>query len=310
MDQINFESQLQSYLIHLEMEKGLAANTILSYKQELEKFKHYLCRHKIDHVNLSEQQAIQYIKSEVIKGISISTQSHLISTLKGFYRYLIEEGKTDLNPLTGIDFPKKWKILPKYLTIEQVLSLLKLPDMTKILGIRDKAILELMYGTGLRISEVTFLKKENLFLDERFIRVMGKGNKERVIPLGEKTIKYLEIYLRESRSKILKENGISHVFLNRKGRQLTRQGLWKIVKAYGQKMGISRILTPHTLRHSFATHLVERGADLRSVQLMLGHSSISTTEIYTYISKDKVKKIYEKYHPRSSEEKNKNSTGS
>lgn len=298
-DKIGFENQVKSYLIHLEMEKGLSTNTIISYQQELEKFKYFLHRHKIDYVILSEQKAIEYIKSEVKKGISLSTQSHLISTLKGFYRYLIAEGKTDFNPITGIDFPKKWKVLPKYLTIEQVLSLLETPDMTTILGIRDKAILELMYGTGLRISEVTHLKNDNLYLEENFIRILGKGNKERVIPLGEKAKKYLEIYLKESRCKILKDNQIPHVFLNRKGRKLSRQGLWKIIKSYGQKTGISRILTPHTLRHSFATHLVEKGADLRSVQLMLGHSSISTTEIYTYISKDKVKKIYEKYHPRS-----------
>jgi integrase/recombinase XerD len=293
-DKTNFETQVQSYLVHLEMEKGLSMNTIISYRQELEKLKHYLLKHKID----------QYIKSEVTKGISLSTQSHMISTIKGFYKYLIAEGMTDTNPISSIDFPKKWKVLPKYLTIEQVLSLLNMPDMTKPRGIRDKAILELMYGTGLRISEATGLKNENLYLEENFIRILGKGNKERVIPLGEKAKKFLEIYLKESRGKFLKDGNTPYIFLNRKGKNLTRQGLWKIIKAYGQKMGISGTLTPHTLRHSFATHLVEKGADLRSVQMMLGHASISTTEIYTYVSKDKVKKIYEKYHPRGNEEKN------
>ena len=189
-------------------------------------------------------------------------------------------------------------MLPKYLTMDQVGALLDLPGTGKPMGLRDKAILELMYATGLRISEVTGLKLDNIYLDDSFLRVMGKGGKERVVPFGEKAEQCVKDYMHHGRSKLLKQKQNDFVFLNRNGEQLSRQGLWKIIKGYGKKLGISTNLTPHTLRHSFATHLLEKGADLRSIQMMLGHSSISTTEIYTYVAKHRVKKIYDKFHPR------------
>ena len=215
---------------------------------------------------------------------------------------MISEDKIDSNPVSNISFPKKWKVLPKYLSINQVTELLDLPDTNKPMGRRDKAVLELMYATGLRISEVVNLKIGQIYLEENFLRVMGKGNKERVIPFGGKAKECLDEYMNSSRPILLKKKVSDLVFLNRNGEKLTRQGLWKIIKGYGKKIGISSTLTPHTLRHSFATHLLEKGADLRSIQLMLGHSSISTTEIYTYIARDKVKKTYDKYHPRSKKE--------
>ncbi|MCK4835107.1 MAG: site-specific tyrosine recombinase XerD [Candidatus Aminicenantes bacterium] len=300
-DKKKFISDQKSYLAFLEMEKGLSNNTIYSYKQELEKLKQYFQNNKINHSAVSEQQAIQFIKTEAIKGIALATQSHLISALKSFYKYLVSEGMMDHNPFANIEFPKKWKILPHYMSISQVIALLNTPDQTRPLGIRNKAILELMYGTGLRISETTELKLENIYARESFIRVMGKGNRERVIPLGDKAKNFLEIYLKEIRPTLLKNKNNTTVFLNRRGEKLTRQGLWKIIKGYGRQLGIASTFTPHTLRHSFATHLMEKGADLRSVQMMLGHSSISTTEIYTYLTKDKVKKMYDQYHPRSKE---------
>ena len=294
-----FENNLKKYLVFLQMEKGLADNTLISYKQELEKLKKYLKKRDINHVELSELQAIDFIKSEATKGNSLSTQSHLLSASKSFYKYLISEDKIDYNPISNISFPKKWRVLPKYLTIIQVTELLNLPDMKKTFGKRDKAILELLYATGLRISELSHLKVENLYLNENFIRVLGKGNKERVIPFGEKAKKYLIYYLKNSRSLLLKNKNSEFIFLNRNGERISRQGLWKIIKQYGKKIGIHSIITPHILRHSFATHLLEKGADLRSIQMMLGHSSISTTEIYTFVARDKIKKIYDKYHPRS-----------
>lgn len=294
-----FENNLKKYLVFLQMEKGLADNTLISYKQELEKLKKYLKKRDINHVELSELQAIDFIKSEATKGNSLPTQSHLLSASKSFYKYLISEDKIDYNPISNISFPKKWRVLPKYLTIIQVTELLNLPDMKKTFGKRDKAILELLYATGLRISELSHLKVENLYLNENFIRVLGKGNKERVIPFGEKAKKYLIYYLKNSRSLLLKNKNSEFIFLNRNGERISRQGLWKIIKQYGKKIGIHSIITPHILRHSFATHLLEKGADLRSIQMMLGHSSISTTEIYTFVARDKIKKIYDKYHPRS-----------
>jgi integrase/recombinase XerD len=242
---------------------------------------------------------VDFIKEESIKGNSFATQSHLISSLKSFYKYLIGEDRIDYNPISAIETPQKWKTLPKYLTIEQVSELLESPETDKPMGKRDKAILELIYATGLRISELGGLKMDNLHLDETFIRVLGKGSKERVIPFGETAKRYMKDYLENGRPSILKQKTGDFVFLNKDGEKLSRVGLWMIIKGYGKKIGVAHILTPHVLRHSFATHLLEKGADLRSIQMMLGHASISTTEIYTYVAKTRVKQVYDKYHPRS-----------
>ncbi len=297
-----FEKDLQRYLVYLEMERGLSLNTLASYKQELEKWWNFLVGKKLNHLDISEEEALDFIKGESEKGQAQSSQSHLISVLRSFYHYLVAEGKIDGNPITAIPFPRKWKLLPKYMTVDQVSQLLELPDTASPFGQRDKAVLELMYATGLRISEVAGLKMENLYMDENFVRVMGKGSKERIVPFGKKAEQALHRYLEDGRPALLKNAraaGSSNVvFLNRSGQRLSRQGLWKIIKGYGKRLGVSAILTPHTLRHSFATHLVEKGADLRSVQMMLGHASISTTEIYTYVSRDRVKKVYDRFHPR------------
>lgn len=297
-DQKEFEADLGRYLVYLQMEKGLAENTLISYKQDLEKFASFLHAHKLAHIDLPENRALDFIKEESQRGSSFATQAHVVTVLKGFYKYLALEDRMDYNPLSNIESPKKWKTLPKYLTITQVSELLELPDMATPIGQRDKAVLELMYATGLRISEVIGLKGDNIYMEDNFLRVIGKGRKERVIPFGETARKYMENYLTNARPLLLKKKKSDHIFLNNHGEQLTRQGLWKVIKGYAGSLGVYSTLTPHTLRHSFATHLLERGADLRSIQLMLGHASISTTEIYTYIAKAGVKKIYDKYHPR------------
>lgn len=294
-----FETDVKRYLAFLQMEKGLSENTLISYEQGLEKFGAYLQENKFNHINLSENQALDFIKEESRQGSSLSSQAHLISILKSFYKYLLAEDKMDYNPISNIESPKKWKTLPKYLTIDQVDQLLELPNMATPIGQRDKAVLELMYASGLRISEVTTLKKTNIYMDDNFVRVMGKGSKERVIPFGEKAREFMAGYLSGARPLLLKKNINDYVFLNHHGRPFTRQGLWKIIKGYARTLGVPTTLTPHTLRHSFATHLLEKGADLRSIQLMLGHANISTTEIYTYVAKSKVKKMYDRYHPRS-----------
>ena len=293
-----FESDLKRYLAFLEIEKGLAANTITSYQQELRKFSSFLEEKGFNHRNISETDAVDFIKAESLKNISFATQAHLISVLKSFYKFLLGEEKIDCNPISMIASPKKWKALPKYLTIDQVSELLDIPGLTTPFGQRDKAILELMYATGLRISEVIHLKLNNLYMEESFLRVMGKGSKERVVPFGETAKEYLGQYLEKARPVLLKNKFTDVVFLNRNGEPLSRQGLWKVIKGYGKKLGVVSQFSPHVLRHSFATHLLEKGADLRSIQMMLGHSSISTTEIYTYVAKTRVKQIYDKYHPR------------
>jgi integrase/recombinase XerD len=296
-----FIADQKKYLLFLEMERGLAANTLISYEQDLTKFGQFLDTSKLHHLKINETDLLHFIKAEALRGNSLSTQAHLISVLKSFYKFLLAEDRIDYNPVNEVAFPKKWKTLPKYLSLDQILKLLALPDIKKPLGMRDKAMLELMYATGLRISEMVNLQLNNLYLEDEFIRVLGKGNKERVVPVGAEAQKWLNRYLSQVRPQLLRGNASERVFLNRNGSQLTRQGMWKIIKGYGRALGVSSDLSPHILRHSFATHLLEKGADLRSIQMMLGHSSISTTEIYTYLARDKVKSIYKKFHPRSSE---------
>ena len=248
---------------------------------------------------MSENDILDFVRQEGRRGGAVSSQAHLISVLKSFYRYLLKDECLDFNPLANVALPKKWLKLPNYLAIEEIFRLLDTPDIKTTIGKRDKAILELMYASGLRISEVVQLKLDDVYLDEGFLRVLGKGGKERIVPFGAKARDCLKDYLSTSRPALLKESKPAQVFLNYAGAMFTRQGLWKLIKAYGQKIGLASRLTPHVLRHSFATHLVEKGADLRSVQMLLGHSSIATTEIYTHLAKGQVKKVYDQFHPRS-----------
>jgi len=301
-NQDQFLKEMDRYRVFLDIEKGLSGNTLRSYCQEMQKFGEFLERKKLNYLNVSEVDILEFVKEQSRKGHTASTQSHVISVMRSFYKYLVIDEKTDVNPAAGISFPKKWKSIPKYLTKKEVVDLIHAPDLSKSTGVRDRAILELMYATGLRISENVGLKFENIFLADNFIRVMGKGSRERIVPFNDKAKAELNRYLKEARPKLLKEKVSEFVFINKNGGSLSRQGLWKVIRGYGRKAGISRDLTPHMLRHSFATHLLEQGADLRSIQIMLGHSNISTTEIYTYVARERIKKIYDKLHPRSDDE--------
>lgn len=296
-------SLLDQFLTHLEFERGLAANTIVSYRRELEKFFSYLETRRLDCLKLDEREVLAFIRQEGQKGEAVSSQAHLISVLKSFYRHLLEDDLLEHSPVAAVALPKKWARLPKYLSLEEVGRLLEAPDPATAIGGRDRAILELMYATGLRISEVAQLKQADLYLDEGFLRVRGKGGKERVIPFGEAARGSLKRYLESARPLLARKRDPGRVFVNYSGGAFTRQGLWKVIKGHGARVGISSRLTPHVLRHSFATHLVERGADLRSVQLLLGHSSITTTEIYTHLAKDQLRRIYDQYHPRAGKRK-------
>ena len=291
-------SPLEQFLLHLEFEKGFAANTILSYRQELEKYFAFLKKRRLDYLRVEEKHILDFIRETGRSG-AVSSQAHLISVLKSFYRYLLQDELLEFSPVSAVSLPKKWIKLPKYLSIDDVSLLLETPDPSTVIGKRDKAILELMYATGLRISEVVGLKLTDLYLDEGFLRVLGKGGKERIVPCNEISRDCLRDYFDHSRPLLVKQGRPEQVFVNYSGAMFSRQGLWKMIKAYGRKAGLAGRLTPHVLRHSFATHLVERGADLRSVQMLLGHSSITTTEIYTHLAKDQVKKVYDQFHPRS-----------
>jgi len=292
-------SPLEQFLLYLEFEKGFAANTILSYHRELEKFFAFLKKKHLDYLRLGETDILDFIRQEGRRGGAVSSQAHLISVLKSFYRYLLQDELLAFSPVSAVALPKKWIKLPKYLSIADISRLLETPDPSTTIGKRDKAVLELMYATGLRISEVTQLKLVDVYLDEGFLRVLGKGRKERIVPFNEISRDCLRNYLDLSRPLLVKQARPEQVFVNYRGAIFSRQGLWKMIKAYGRKIGLASRLTPHVLRHSFATHLVEKGADLRSVQMLLGHSSITTTEIYTHLAKGQVKKVYDQFHPRS-----------
>ena len=283
----------------LEIEKGLARNTVISYRQELEKFFGFVVRQRLSIRSSGKPICSAFIRSESRKGNSVATQAHLVSVLKTFFKFLVNEDILDSSPAGAISLPKKWLKLPKYLTVGEVTKLLESPDEQTAIGKRDRAILELLYATGMRISELVDLQVENIYLEENFLRVRGKGGKERIIPFGAQAQKSATGYLNDVRPLLLGGKRSDSAFLNHRGNRFTRQGLWKIIKGYGKKCGISARLTPHVLRHSFATHLVEGGADLRSVQMMLGHANIATTEIYTYVAKDQVRRVYDQFHPRS-----------
>lgn len=286
---------IEDFLNYLTLEKGYSPNTIEAYGRDLKYFLNFL---KKDWKDVKKEDVLLYLRELQRKGFSQRSSSRVLSSLRTFFKYLILEGVIKVNPLSGTKGIRQAKSLPTYLTMEEVEKLLSLPELSSPTGKRDKAILELMYATGLRVSEVVELKMEELELDEGFIYVMGKGGKRRMVPTGEIALKYLSIYL-NVREEYFEGKGSPFVFLNYKGEPLTRQGLWKIIKGYGRKIGIGDKLTPHTLRHSFATHLLERGADLRSIQIMLGHSRISTTQIYTHIATERLKRIWEKFHPRA-----------
>ncbi len=291
-------SLLDQFLAYLEFERGLAANTLLSYRRELGKFFFFLRRKRLDCLHLDEKDILDFIRDEGAKRGAVSSQAHLISVLKSFYRYLLEDDLLESSPVSAVALPKKWARLPKYLSLEEVSRLLDAPDASTVIGRRNKAVLELMYATGLRISEAAQLKTADVYLDEGFLRVRGKGGKERIIPFSDVSRDCMKEYLAASRPALAKGSGPEQLFVNYNGEAFSRQGLWKMIKSYGAKVGLGARLTPHVLRHSFATHMVEKGADLRSVQMLLGHSSITTTEIYTHLAKDQLRRIYDQFHPR------------
>jgi len=292
-------SPIEQFLHYLEFEKGLAANTILSYRRELGKFFAYLQKKRLPHLRVDETVILDFIRQEGRKGGVVSSQAHLISALKSFYRFLLQDDLLESSPAAAVPLPKKWARLPKYLSCEEVARLLEAPDVTTPIGRRDRAILELMYATGMRISEVAELKLPAVYMEEGFLRVFGKGGKERIVPFNDIARDCLKNYLEFARPALVGDSHPEQVFVNYSGDMFSRQGLWKMIKGYGAKVGMSSRLSPHVLRHSFATHLVEKGADLRSVQMLLGHSSITTTEIYTHLAKDQLKRIYDEFHPRS-----------
>lgn len=284
---------ISDFLSYLEVEANYSKNTINSYENDLNKFEEY---YKIkDLLKITSKDMEKYIQT--LSDLAPTTVSHNISSLKTFYSYFLKQGRISNNPTDGIKSPKLGIHLPTYLTIDEVNKLLDI-EVTDAFSSRNKAILELMYATGLRISEVISLEFKNIDYDECIIRVMGKGSKERIVPVNDYAIKYLKEYIDNYRPELVKNEINNYIFLNNHGRMLTRQGIFKMIKNYAALKNIKKTIGPHTLRHTFATHLLENGADLRVIQELLGHSDISTTQIYTHLTKEALHNEYKKYFPR------------
>ncbi len=291
---------LKEYLAYLKLERNLSENTLSSYKNDLLTFISFLSDYNIfDPSEISSEQITAFFKSLKNIGLTNTSTARYFSSLKGFFKYLTKNNYIVKNPIEKINAPKLSKKLPDVLNFNEIEKILSKPDISETLGLRDKAILELLYACGTRVSELINLKLQDLFLQEEVIRVLGKGSKERLIPIGSSAIKWVEEYLSKSRSLIMKiSKSGNYVFLNSRGTKFSRMGVWKIIDRYVKEAGIKKQVHPHTFRHSFATHLLEGGADLRAVQEMLGHADISTTQIYTHIDREYIKQVHKQFHPR------------
>jgi len=292
------ENLLKTYGDYLTVEKGLSPNTVSSYAFDIEKLRGYCSGQKKSLVRVKEAELINFIHLQAQSGLSARSLARLVSSIKSFYRFLQLENYIETNPASHLNSPALWFTLPQVLTEEEVVKLLEQPDLNRPQGLRDRALLEILYGSGLRVSELVKLELKDIRLKDGFLLCKGKGNKERIVPVGRTASHWLKTYLVDIRPGWNKK-GSTVVFLTRRGSGFTRQGVWKLLKAYGQKAGLSEKIHPHILRHSFATHLLEHGADLRSVQMLLGHSQITTTQIYTHVSRERLRQIYDRYHPRA-----------
>ncbi|HZX48299.1 MAG TPA: site-specific tyrosine recombinase XerD [Nitrospirota bacterium] len=295
----DLNTHLSRFLSYIRIEKGLSDNTIASYRNDLTRYLAYIEENSILDSNSITLNILREFLAQLLRNqMSVSSVKRCISSIRHFHKFLLMEGLTDTNPTTYIESPRGWRRLPTTLSLSEVDALLKQPDEKINEGIRDSAMIELLYATGLRVSELISLKQGNINLEVGFIITVGKGGKERIVPAGEYALDKIRFYIKTARNQILKERQSQHLFVTSRGKGMTRQGFWKIIKKHARLAGIDKAISPHTLRHSFATHLLERGADLRSVQMMLGHSDISTTQIYTHINRERIRKIHAECHPR------------
>ncbi|RMC61315.1 site-specific tyrosine recombinase XerD [Lactobacillus sp. ESL0259] len=296
----NLTEQVEDYLRYSQIERGLSANTITAYKQDLSSFINFLQKENLSSWPTKAIDIDAFLAEQRDQKKATSSISRLISSLRKFYQWLVRQNIQKLNPMLEIDSPKKRRPLPVALTTVEVTDLLKQPDIKKKLGLRDRALLETLYATGIRVSELINLKFTDLHEELKLVKVFGKGSKERLIPISKVALSWIDSYKEKVRDPLILKVGknTDFIFLNSRGGSLTRQAVWQIIKHYCKLAGIQKNVTPHTLRHTFATHLLENGADLRVVQEILGHSDISTTQIYTNLSQKHIIQVYEKTHPR------------
>jgi integrase/recombinase XerD len=293
---------IAAFLTHVRVEKGLSPNTVSAYRRDLLKFDEFGKKNKLTVESVTRDDLVDFLASLYRQKLESRTVARNLVTMRNFFRFtLVQELRTE-DPSLNLESPKIRRSLPGYLRLEEVEKLLAQPDEKQPAGLRDRTMLEVLYSTGLRVSELVGLRVMDIDRAAGCVRCIGKGDKERIVPIGRKALALVERYLRDARPKLLataKQTNVTTLFINRRGGPLSRVGVWKILSAYGRQAGMRTGLTPHMLRHSFATHLLERGADLRSVQLMLGHSDISTTQIYTHVVEERLKQIYKAHHPRA-----------
>ncbi|GAA3922097.1 site-specific tyrosine recombinase XerD [Litoribacillus peritrichatus] len=297
MNEVN-EQLISTYLDSLWLEKGLSDNSLDAYRRDLKGLAVFV--EKLDKTLLQADRIdlMDYLGARMRGGYKARSSARMMSCLRSFYRYLIRENKVSEDPTQNLDSPKLGRPIPDSLTEQEVDSLLETPDIKTPLGMRDRAMLEVLYATGLRVSELVGLRLEQVNLRQGLVRIMGKGNKERLVPLGEESMDWIERYLKEARADLLPDLSETIVFPSQQGRPMTRQTFWHRIKKHAFEAGITKHLSPHTLRHAFATHLLNHGADLRVVQMLLGHSDLSTTQIYTHVARQRLNQLHQDHHPR------------
>ena len=293
------EQWLDQLLHYLIVEKGLSKNTIEAYSHGLSRFLNHLREKGVQEIrDVGKFDVRGFLLALKKENLSAKTIVRNLVAIRTFFRFLVQEGILETNPVEDLESPKVAKTLPEILTLKEIEQLLEQPNLQTPLGMRDRAMLEILYATGMRVSELTHLPTHQVNLEGGYVLLYGKGSKERIVPLGSEAIKWVTLYLKESRGILAKGKESPFLFINRSGKGMSRQGLWKNLKNYTRRAGLRKRITPHLLRHSFASHLLEGGADLRSVQMMLGHADISSTQIYTHVTGERLKKIHQRYHPR------------
>ncbi len=292
------QQEVEHFLDTMWSERGLAENTLAAYRADLVGLSRWLENQQLGILRVQRDQLLAFLAWRVQQGARPRSTARQLSSIRRFYRYLLREGRIGEDPSTRIDMPKLGRPLPKSLTESEVIALLKAPDVMQALGVRDRAMLELLYATGLRVSELVTLRIDQINLRQGVVRVLGKGKRERLVPIGEEAQIWIEKYLNTARLEIVGMQQSDYLFTTRRSDHMTRQAFWHIIKRYAQKAGISMAMSPHTLRHAFATHLLNHGADLRVVQMLLGHSDVSTTQIYTHVARERLKDLHAEHHPR------------
>ena len=294
-------SLVDAYLTHLTAERRLAANSVESYARDLALLAEYAAGIGQEISALTLAQLEELVRAMMTEGKSPRSVARAVACYRGFYRFLVVDGRLQVNPADDLRPPRAWKVLPRYLSVEDVDTLMMQPDVTTPRGLRDRALIELMYATGMRVSELIALRPADVNLEASYLTCTGKGDKERIVPIGDEAARWVHQYIREARSVLAGKRKSPRLFVNARGGGpgLTRVGFWKILKGYAKQAGITHALSPHMLRHSFATHLLERGADLRAIQMMLGHADLSTTQIYTHVLEQRMRAVYDQFHPRA-----------